>query len=270
MAEFSEQDLSGSTFRHVRLKGSTIEDADLSDVTIRNAWMAGADFRGVMFPDVRMRGVGFRNVEIDGEIEGRLVINGVDVAPLIEAELDRLDPDRALLRPVDADGFRTAWAMLERRWDALVERARTLPPDQLHASVRDEWSFIQTLRHLAFATECWLLRAIQGDPRPWQPLSLPWDEAPPTEGVPHDRDARPDLDTVLVLRLDRAARVRDYLSELTDHGLEAMTTPVDEPGWPEPESFPVRECLLTILREEWEHRRFAERDLDILVAGDAG
>ena len=117
MAEFSEQDLSGSTFRHVRLKGSTIEDADLSEMTIRNVWMADADFRGVMFPDVRMRGVGFRDVEIDAEIEGRLVINGVDVAPLIEAELNRLDPDRAFLRPDDADGFRAAWAMLERRYD---------------------------------------------------------------------------------------------------------------------------------------------------------
>ncbi|MEZ5094244.1 DinB family protein [Nocardioides sp.] len=261
MAEFRDQDLSGSTFQHVRLKGSTIEDADLSEMTVRNAWMADADFRGVMFPDVRMRGVGFRDAEIDGEIEGRFVVNGVDLAPLIEAERARQDPDYALLHPTDPDGFRAAWAMLERRWAALVERARALPPERLHESVGGEWSFIQTLRHLAFATECWLLRAIQGDPRPWQPLSLPWDEAPPTEGVPHDREARPDLDTALALRLDRAAKVRAYLETLTDDELGAMTTPVTEPGWPEPESFPVRECLLTILREEWEHRRYAERDL---------
>jgi len=270
MAEFRDQDLSGSTFAHVRLNGSTIEDADLSEMTIRNASMASADFRGVMFPDVRMRGVGFRDAEIDGEIEGRLVINGVDVAPLIEAELNRLDPDRALLSPDDADGFRAAWAMLERRWAALVDRARTLPPEQLHASVGGEWSFIQTLRHLAFATECWLLRAIEGDPRPWQPLSLPWDEAPPTEGVPEDRDAQPDLDTALALRLDRATRVRDYMSALTDEELARMTVPVTEPGWPEPESYLVRDCLLAILREEWEHRRFAERDLDELAARDDG
>jgi hypothetical protein len=26
----------------------------------------------------------------------------------------------------------------------------------------------------------------------------------------------------------------------------------------------VRECLLTILNEEWEHRLYAERDLDVL------
>jgi hypothetical protein len=270
MAEFRDDDLSGSTFHHVRLKGATIQDADLSELVIRDAWMAGAVFRGVMLPDARLVGIEMRDVEIDGRIEGRLVVNGVDVAPYVEAELNRRDPDRALLRPTDADGFRAAWAMLERRWAALVDRARGLPPEQLHESVDGEWSFIQTLRHLAFATECWLLRAIQGDPRPWQPLSLPWDEAPPTEGVPHDREARPDLDTALALRLDRAAHVRAYLDRLTDEELAGMTTPVTEPGWPEPESFPVRECLLTILREEWEHRRFAERDLDALAGrGDS-
>jgi hypothetical protein len=28
----------------------------------------------------------------------------------------------------------------------------------------------------------------------------------------------------------------------------------------------VRECLLVVLNEEWEHRRYAERDLDALQA----
>lgn len=138
MAEFRDQDLSGSTFHHVRLKGATIEDADLSGIAIRHAWMPDADVRGVMLPGLRMRGVGLRDVEIDGEIEGRFVVNGVDLAPLLEAELNRRDPDRALLRPSDADGFREAWTMLERRWAALVERARNFPPDQLHASVEGE------------------------------------------------------------------------------------------------------------------------------------
>jgi pentapeptide repeat protein len=38
------------------------------------------------------------------------------------------------------------------------------------------------------------------------------------------------------------------------------------PGWPRPRSYPVRECLLCILNEEWEHRLYAERDLGILEA----
>ena len=30
-------------------------------------------------------------------------------------------------------------------------------------------------------------------------------------------------------------------------------------------SYPVRECLLVILTEEWEHRLYADRDLDLLT-----
>ena len=48
--------------------------------------------------------------------------------------------------------------------------------------------------------------------------------------------------------------------------LAGMTEPVTEPGYPEPESFPVRRCLQAILNEEWEHRLYAERDFDVLEA----
>ena len=37
-------------------------------------------------------------------------------------------------------------------------------------------------------------------------------------------------------------------------------------GWPQPRSYPVRECLLCILNEEWERRLYAERDLNALEA----
>ena len=42
------------------------------------------------------------------------------------------------------------------------------------------------------------------------------------------------------------------------------TKPVEGRGWPESRSYPVRECLLVILNEEWEHRLYAELDLDVL------
>ena len=63
---------------------------------------------------------------------GNLRINGVDVVPLVEAELNRRYPDRSKMRPADADGFRDAWASLERLWPQTVERARTVHPEQLH------------------------------------------------------------------------------------------------------------------------------------------
>ena len=105
-----------------------------------------------------------------------------------------------------------------------------------------------------------------GNPSPWDPLDLPWDQMPDTEGIPRDRSAKPALDVVLALRADRMATVRQVFAELTDEQLAESTEPVLEPGWPESQPFPVRQVLGTILNEEWWHRQFAERDLDVLAA----
>jgi len=82
--------------------------------------------------------------------------------------------------------------------------------------------------------------------------------------VPRDHAARPSVDEVLALRADRVATVHQVFATLTDEDLAGMTEPVMEPGYPESESFPVRRCLACILIEEWEHRLYAERDLDAL------
>jgi hypothetical protein len=253
MAEFTHQDLTGSAFERVDLTGSTFRGVDFTDARIRVA-----DFSGAV-----MTGVELANVVIDGELMN-VVVNGVDIAPLVEAELDRREPDRVMMRPTDPQGFGEAWQIIERRWELTVARARTFAPEQLHDSVNGEWSFIQTLRHLVYATDAWVRRAILGDPAPWDPLDLPWDEAPAMPGTPHDREARPSLDEVLALRRARMQTVRDVIAGLTTESLAGDTTPVDAPGWPPPHSFPVRECLLTVLNEEWLHRQFAERDLDAL------
>ena len=254
MVDFTDADLAGARFERVNLTGAEFRAVDLSRATIRGAVLHG----------VQMRGVELGDVQIDGEIQN-LVINGVDVGPLIEAELDRRDPLRASMRPTDPDGFREAWRILERLWVGTVERARSLDPELLHRSVDGEWSFIETLRHLVFATDSWVRRAILGDPSPWHPLGLPWDEMPDTPGIPRDRRAQPTLEQVLALRHDRMTGVRTLLDGLTEEFLDSRTTPVDAPGWPPPVSFPVRECLSVVLNEEWHHRLFAERDLDALT-----
>jgi hypothetical protein len=87
--------------------------------------------------------------------------------------------------------------------------------------------------------------------------------------VPRDRAARPSLDAVLELRRDRMSTVRQVIEGLTDESLAGHTEPVDAPGWPEPRSYLVRECLLIVLNEEWQHRLYAERDLDALEARGA-
>jgi hypothetical protein len=253
VADFINENLTGSRFEEVYLTGARFH----------NVGLAGARFDLVDLTGVTIRGSALVNVDISGEIEN-LRVNGVDIVPLVEAELNRRYPDRVKMRPADADGFREAWDILERLWPRTVDRARKLAPDLLHEQVDGEWSFIETLRHLVFATDAWVKRAFLGEPSPWDPLDLPHDEMPDDPSIPRDRAARPSLDQVLALRADRMATVRQVLADLTDEQLAGRTAPVLEPGYPEPESFAVRRCLQAILSEEWQHRLYAERDLDAL------
>jgi hypothetical protein len=246
MTDFIGEDMSGSRFERVDLTGARFRNVDLTDALIRGAALI--------------------NVDVSGEIEN-MRVNGVDVGPLVEAELNRRHPERVKMRPADADGFREAWDVLERLWGRTVERARGMPPELLHERVDGEWSFVETLRHLVFATDAWVRRALLGEPSPWHPWDLPHDEMPDIPGIPRDLAARPSLDEVLAVRADRMGTVRRVMNDLTDEQLAGTTEPVREPGYPESESFPVRRCLQAILSEEWEHRLYAERDFDALAAG---
>jgi uncharacterized protein YjbI with pentapeptide repeats len=259
MADFTGENLTGSRFDDVYLTDARFHDVDLTNARFHLVDLTGAVIRGAALV----------NVDISGEIEN-LRVNGVDVVPLVEAELNRRYPDRVKMRPTDADGFREAWVALERLWQQTVERARGMDPDLLHERVDEEWSFIETLRHLVFATDAWVRRAMLGDPSPWDPLDLPHDEMADESSVPRDRDARPSLDQVLALRADRMNAVRQVIADLTDEQLAGTTTPVTEPGYPEPESFAVRRCLSAIVNEEWHHRLYAERDLDVLTGRVSG
>jgi hypothetical protein len=241
---FDDQDLSGARFRMVSLRGARMHAVDLSGLKVTDGWLDGVDISGEL-RDVRL--------------------NGVDVVPLVEAELDRRHPDRVLMRPRDADGFRQAWQVLEGLWAGTVQRARLLDPVVLHERVDGEWSFIETLRHLNFATDAWARRAVQGDPAPWHPWDLPHDEMGEAPGVPRDRSARPSLEEILAVRADRVAGVRELFAGLTDGRLDEQTVAVTEPGYPEPQSYPVRRCLGAVVAEEWQHRLYAERDLDVLT-----
>jgi uncharacterized damage-inducible protein DinB len=250
-------DLRNARFHRVDLSGSRFELVDLNDV-----WIRQADLHRL-----RIRGAELLDVEIDGELQN-VVVNGIDIAPLIEAEMVRRDPDYAKVKPRTADEFREAWDVLEQRWAETVSRARRLDPTLLHERVDDEWSFVETLRHLCYATDAWVNRVYLGDPDPWSPLDLPFDTVRDLQWR-HDKDVRATLEEVLALRADRQATVRRVFDELTDDELARETTPVEAEGWPPPDSYAIAEALGIVVNEEWHHRRFAERDLAVLEARSA-
>lgn len=265
MTDFTEQDLSDSRFEKVHLQRATFRDVSLVGASFTDVDLSGVRIHAAWLDKVRMTGVEIPDLEISGEVR-RLVVNGVEVGPLVEAELDRRHPERAAMRPTTADGFREAFAILDRLWGETLDRARVLPPEQLHEQVDDEWSFIETLRHLGFAHACWVSGVVLGFPSPWHPLDLPWDEAPVHEGVPWERRARPELYEVLALRRQRRATVAELLERMDDAGLARQVTSAT-PFLTDVPDLTVGHCLRVVLNEEWEHRLYAERDLAVLARG---
>jgi hypothetical protein len=117
---------------------------ELQESEFRGVDLSRSRFVGCDLNEVVMRAVDINDTEIDAPwlIEGgaSLVINGVDVVPLIDAELDRRFPGRELRRTDDAAGLQRAWAALGRHGP---RRSHEPPPcptarstDRLRASGR--------------------------------------------------------------------------------------------------------------------------------------
>lgn len=232
--------------------------------TFENQDLSGSLFREVDLSDTNFSGVSFEQAQIWGDIDG-LSINSVAVAPLIAAELDRLYPEHAVLKPTTAQGYRDAWSRLQQVWAPTLARAEALPVATQNAHVDGEWSIIQTVRHLSFAITSWLDRAILGDPSPWQALDLPWDQMPPHPDVPRDTDTSVTFAQARGLFDASASRLTAYVDGLGEHDLAQPAHLSSNPNWPD-ERPDVAKCLRVILNETFWHHRFAVRDLDALAA----
>ena len=243
-------------------KSDELQGAEFVDADLRGARFVGADLSGIV-----MRGVDVQGADIDApwlfDGDSFLRVNGVDVIPLVEAELNRRFPGRAERRAGDPDGLRAAWAALERTWAATLERVVAMPAGTVDVSVGGEWSFAQTLRHLILATDVWLRQAILLIEQPFHPIGL---AGPGAEEDGLDMSIfttlTPSYAEVLEVRAGRVAMVRDFLASTTSDELaETRKNPWD-PEYQET----TLSCLHVILQEEWEHHRYAVRDLDAIEA----
>jgi hypothetical protein len=237
VAQEFEGDLTGAVFWGADMRRARFRDVNLTGVTISHAWLV--------------------DVEIDAFID-RVVVNGVDVTAFVN-EHDRWYPLRAVLGASDPVTMRAGWAALREAWAASVGRARRLPDEELHVSVNGEWSFVQTLRHLVFAMDKWVTAPILG--HGFDPIGLPNSGSADFPWPGLDHQAAPSLSEVLAARAEQATRLGDYLAALTTDDL-TRTVEVLENG-----PHLARECISTVLEEEFWHHRYAERDLAELEAG---
>jgi hypothetical protein len=234
--EFAERDLCNAVFWDVNLRRARFRDVDFSDVTITHSMLV--------------------DVDIDARIDG-VTINGVDVTAYVNAH-DRWYPLRSMLSPDDPAAMQETWRALEHEWSSTLDQARRLDEAQLHRSVGGEWSFVETLRHLVFAIDKWVGMPVLGDPA-LHPIGLPNTGSLDFDWPGLDRHAQPSVDEALGVRSQRAARLRAFLERVTPEDLSRQVD-VLENG-----SATVTQCLHVVFEEEFQHNRYALRDLAALA-----
>jgi len=233
--EFEFRDLSGAVFWGVNLEGATFRDVDLT----------GARFSHSRLVDV----------VIDAEID-RLVVNGVDVTAYVNGR-DEWFALRSRIRPADAASMREGWHVISDAWAAAIERAHGLGEEQCHASVEGEWSFVQTVRHLVFATDKWCTVPILG--RTFHPIGIPNSGSADFGWPGIDVTASATFDEAVAAWQDRSRQLRQYIDVVEPAALTA-TVDVLENG-----ATPVLDCIGVVFEEHFQHLRYALRDLDRLA-----
>lgn len=237
---FRTKEFEGASFVKASLKGATLRFSDVSDVTMR-----AVDVNGL---DIDSHDLGF----------GTLLVNGVDVVPLVEAELDRRFPGRELQRARTPEGLREGWLAVQGAWRTTVADT---PRDLVDAHVEDEWSLAQTLRHLVLATDAWLCGAILRVPQPFHEIGQIFTGAAESGfDMSVFREDAPPYEETLAVRAERQGMVTDFLATVTADLLEQERADPWGGDWRPT----VGDCLRVILEEEWAHLRYIRRDLDLL------
>jgi hypothetical protein len=229
-------------------------EGDLTEALFWGADMSGARFRDVNLTGARISHAWVIDVDIDAFVD-KLVVNGVDVTDYVN-ERDEWYPVRAMIRASDPEGLRAAWAALEEVWASTIARAQALGEDKAQESVNEEFSFVQTVRHLVMAMDKWFTAPILGEgfseiglPNTGS-LDFPW------PGL--DYSVKPSLAEALAVRADRSANFRAYLADV-DPSEFPREVEILENG-----TVPLLECLQTVMEEEFWHNRYAARDLALL------
>lgn len=217
-----------------QFRGARFTHADLTGVTIRDC-----DVTGLRFVDCVLG-----EAVVSGDF-AQLVVSDVDVTAYVQSELDRRQPERVLVRSLrSAQDHRDTWAAVQQTWAATHERLASVPESVLIQRVGEEWSVVETMRHLVFATDAWIGRAVLGRSHPYHPAGgYPDDLSAQIGLVPH---VMPSFGHILAARAERVATVTDFVADLTDNGLTRACLHTPAPGYPEHRRT-VADCLRVVM-----------------------
>jgi hypothetical protein len=160
--------------------------------------------------------------------------------------------------PDDVAGLRSAWSDVTGAWERADERARSLGQHRAGERVAEEWSYVETARHLVFVVDLWIRRAVLGEESPFQAEGLPPTFMPAGAFPGLEPALDVSLERAIAMRREAEAVVASLLAGLEDDGLNR---PCGRAG-----EHTVLRCVKTVLNETDLHREFATRDLATLEA----
>ena len=172
--------------------------------------------------------------------------------PLTQHQAARIEPLGLLAD--DPTSLTSAWDTVQVFWSDTVAQASRLGEEQLNERVNDEWSFIETLRHLINVTDAWIGEVVLEKTSPYDAIGLPPDFFTPGPELGLDLDAHPSLAHVLDVRGTRMTQVREAIAETPADGLDRICTPFGG-------QFTVLGAFQNVIFEEWAHHVYAVRDL---------
>lgn len=236
------QEFEGATFVRTSFRGAALRSCDVSGVTMRSVAVDGLD------------------IDSHDLFFGSLVVNGVDVVPFVEAELNRQFPGRELQKAQTPEGLRDGWVAVQAAWETTVTNT---PPELVDAHVEGEWSLAQTLRHLVLATDAWLRGGVMEVEQPFHEIGQIFTGAAEMGfDVSIFRGDEPAFEDILAVRAERQQLVTDFLTTATP---DLLAEKRDNP-WGGGDWHPtVGDCVRVILEEEWAHLRYVRRDLALLA-----
>lgn len=156
--------------------------------------------------------------------------------------------------PADVDAARRAVGEASSLLESTIARASTFTEAQREQRVNDEWSTVESLRHIVFVIDVWLGRTINGEQDPFHAIGIPphfVPRVPPGSSI--DADADPTFEEVCDVLRGRLATLDAFCAALIPEELarDIGTHAKDVAGG-----------LGVIFDELTFHNHFINRDLD--------